>query len=274
MKIALDIEEADIERLAEMFHGFPKRGKAMRMIYLVLITAMALLALLLAAVSPLRAQEQQQTLQGLPEYGVLLNGSPEVPVIINHSGRAIIGFELTTYTANGGKGPGAGLVLVYLRSAVIADGAQYQPGGFTDKKDPATLQIPAGAERPSVVAVSRLPIVKAVLHGVLFDDGEYVGSSNEFLEQATLRLNIYRDVGKQLTPVKYGSDAEIAAVWSKLEEMVPWRHDPSRRRDRGIDPDRGSAALNLLQERDSHGERLAFDLAEYYSSLPVPWRKK
>jgi hypothetical protein len=72
---------------------------------------------------------------------VLLTGSPEVPVIINHSGRAIIGFDLTTYEAHGGKGPGAGLVLVYLRSAAIMDGAQYQPP----------------------LSGGRLPIVKAVL---------------------------------------------------------------------------------------------------------------
>ena len=61
------------------------------MIYLVLITAMALLALLLAAVSALHVQGQQQTLQGLAEYGVLLTASPEVPGIVNYSGRTIIG---------------------------------------------------------------------------------------------------------------------------------------------------------------------------------------
>ena len=229
------------------------------------------------------AQGLQPALQELPEYGVLFTGSPEVPVIGNHSGRTIIGFDMSTYTVDGGKGPGAGsfglrlarvrtrfwaawncrpsvvsrsipacVVLVYLRSAAIMDGAQYQPP----------------------FSGTRLPIVKAVLNGVLFDTGEYVGIDDWFFAVAPLRLNIYREMGKQLTAVKYGSDAEIAAVWSKLEEMVTWRHDPSRQHLAfGIDPGRRSAALNLLQERDLHGERLAFDLAEYYSSLPVPWRK-
>jgi len=41
----------------------------MRVIYLVLITAMALLALLLAAVSALRAQGPQPALVGMPEFG-------------------------------------------------------------------------------------------------------------------------------------------------------------------------------------------------------------
>jgi hypothetical protein len=228
---------------------------------------------LLGAALPIRAQGEQPALVGLPEYGVLLTGSPEVPVIVNHSGRTIIGFSMTTYTVGGGKGPAAGLLLVYLRSAPIADGAQYQPPGATDKKDPSTVQIPAGATRPSF-ALSLSPIVKAVLDGILFDNGEYVGVDDFFFAVAPRRLDTYREVGKQLTAVKYGSDAEIAAVWSKLEEMVPWRRDPSQRHlALGIDPDRRSATLSLLQERDSHGERLAFDLAEYYSSLPVPWRK-
>lgn len=44
----------------------------MRVIYLVLITAMALVALLLAAVSALRAQGPQPALVGMPEYGCCL----------------------------------------------------------------------------------------------------------------------------------------------------------------------------------------------------------
>jgi len=69
----------------------------MRLIYVLLITTMALLALVLAAVSALRAQGQQPALLGMAKYGVLLTGSPEVPVIVNHSGRAI-GFSMRTYT--------------------------------------------------------------------------------------------------------------------------------------------------------------------------------
>jgi hypothetical protein len=47
----------------------------------------------------------------MPEYRVLLTGSPEVPVIVNHSGRAIIGFSMKTYTGDGGEGPAASLPL-------------------------------------------------------------------------------------------------------------------------------------------------------------------
>ena len=221
----------------------------MRTIHVVLLGFVALGAF--------RAQGSQPALVGIPEYGVLLTGSPEVPMIANHSGRTIIGCSMKTYMVDGGKGPAAGLLLVYSRSAAIVDGAQYQL--------PGAMQIPAGANRYSVVALSPLPIVKAVLDGILFDNGEYVGADDFFFEAALRRLDTYREVAKQLTGVKYGSDAEIAAVWSKFEGIIP---------DRDRDRDRSSAALSLLQERDLHGERLAFDLAEYYSSLPVPWRKK
>jgi hypothetical protein len=252
---------------ADTLKTHAKEQRNMRTILVGLPTAVAFL---LGAALPIQAQGGQPALVGLPEYGVLLTGSPEVPVIVNHSGRAIIGFSMKRYTGDGGKGPAAGQPLVYLRSAAIADGAQYQPGGATDKKDPNTVQIPAGAPRPSGWALSLSPIVKAVLDGILFDNGEYVGY--DFFSG---RLDTYREIGKQLTAVKYGSDAEIAAVWSKFEEMIPWRRNPSRFRDFAHDhPDRDSAVLNLLQERDLHGERLAFDLAEYYSSLPVPWRKQ
>jgi len=78
----------------------------MRMIYLVLITAMALLALLLKAVSALRAQGLQPGLVGMPEYGVLLTGSPEVPVIVNHSGRSIIGFSMKVLHGRRQQGSG------------------------------------------------------------------------------------------------------------------------------------------------------------------------
>lgn len=242
-------------------------------------------AFLLGAALTMRGQGEQPRLVGLPQYGVTLSGSPEVPVIVNHTGRTIIGFNMSTYMVDGGKGPAAGLLLVYSRAAAIVDGAQYQPPGATDKKDARTMQIPAAAQRPSVVAVSPLPIVKAVLDGVLFDDGEYVGPGDDFFQDATRKIGAYREVGKRLTAVKYGSDPEIAAVWSKFEEM-PGRNyrkqlgnfarDPVQRDSpkSGPEANRNRVALDLLEERDFRGERLAFDLAEYFAALPDPWRKK
>ena len=73
----------------------------MRVLYLVFITTVALLALLLAAAPALRAQEPQPAMVGMPEYGVSLGGTPEHPVIENHSGRVIIGYNIETADANG-----------------------------------------------------------------------------------------------------------------------------------------------------------------------------
>ena len=43
-------------------------------------------------------------LEGLPQYGVTLSGSPENPVIENHSGRMVIGYVVDTADANGRGG--------------------------------------------------------------------------------------------------------------------------------------------------------------------------
>ena len=70
-----------------------------------------------------------------------------------------------------------------------------------------------------------------------------------FLRRAPRRLNIYRDVGKQLIALKYGPDAEIAAVWSKLEEMTL-----------------GTILANSMA--------WAAAQTDLQSALPDPWRKK
>ena len=67
----------------------------MRLIYVLLITTMALLALVLAAVSAFA--RRGSSLPRWPTRQIRLTGSPEAPVIVNHSGRAI-GFSMRTYT--------------------------------------------------------------------------------------------------------------------------------------------------------------------------------
>jgi hypothetical protein len=54
----------------------------MRTIHVVL-----LVFVVLGAATTARALEEQQVIVGMPEYGVALSGTPEGPVIENHSGR-------------------------------------------------------------------------------------------------------------------------------------------------------------------------------------------
>ena len=51
------------------------------------------------------------SLEGLPQYGVTLSGSPEDPVIENHSGRVIIGYNIETADASGRLMGGIGQII-------------------------------------------------------------------------------------------------------------------------------------------------------------------
>jgi hypothetical protein len=55
----------------------------------------------LSGAMAIRAQVEQPALQGLPQYGVTLTGTLENPVIENHSGRVVIGYDMRFSDANG-----------------------------------------------------------------------------------------------------------------------------------------------------------------------------
>jgi hypothetical protein len=101
----------------------------MRMIRLV---RRRFMALLLGAFPTLRAQGQQPAMLGMPEYGVTLSGSPDDPVIENHSGRVIIGYNIDTADANGRLVGGIGQILApSVLPAGVPDGKSlYAMGNF------------------------------------------------------------------------------------------------------------------------------------------------
>ena len=69
---------------------------------------------------------------GMPEYGVTLSDSPEGPVIENHSGRVIIGYNIETADANGRLMGGVGQILApSVLPAGLPDGKSlYAMGNF------------------------------------------------------------------------------------------------------------------------------------------------
>lgn len=68
----------------------------MRMIHGMLFTAGVL-----SWAMAVRSQGEQPALQGLPAYGITLSGTPENPVIENHSGRVVIAYDVKFSDANG-----------------------------------------------------------------------------------------------------------------------------------------------------------------------------
>ena len=62
------------------------------------------------------------TLQGLPEYGVTLSGTPENPVIENRSGRTVIAYVLIAAGQDGGARVYRILLATTMQPAGTADG--------------------------------------------------------------------------------------------------------------------------------------------------------
>ena len=143
----------------------------MRTIYVVLITALALLALLLAAAAALRAQGEQLAMVGMPEYGVTLSGTPEHPVIENHSGRVIIGYNIETADANGRIVSGVGQILALsVLPAGLPDGKSLYAMGYFPVD--SNLQ-----RRGRAVNTGARSAVRATLTCLIFGDVERTVSS-------------------------------------------------------------------------------------------------
>ena len=49
----------------------------------------------------MKADWELPALQGLPEYGVLLTGTPGNPIVENHSGKTVIAYVLKAADQNG-----------------------------------------------------------------------------------------------------------------------------------------------------------------------------
>src|SRR5215469_13636328 len=142
-------------------------------IHVVLSTAMALLAILLAAVSALHAQGPQPAMVGMPEYSIGLSGTPEDPVIENHSGRVIIGYNIETADSSGRTVGGIGQIIApSVLPAGLPDGKSlYAMGNFP---------VDPNLQRAGRVQVRGAPgrgqAVRATLTSVIFADGHFVGA--------------------------------------------------------------------------------------------------
>jgi hypothetical protein len=77
-----------------------------------------------AHLSKTPAQAEQPSLQELPpEYGVTLSGSPENPVVENHSGKTVIGYDVKLADVNGrGMILSAQIMALSVQPAGIPDG--------------------------------------------------------------------------------------------------------------------------------------------------------
>ena len=149
------------------------------------------MALLLGALPALPAQEPQPTMVGMPEYNIGLSGTPEDPVIENHSGRVIIGYNIDTADAIGRVMGGVGQILApSVLPAGLPDGKSlYAMGNF-----PVDPNLQRGGRAINRGALGR--VVRATLTCVIFSDGHFAGTDERgAFERLGKRLKAVKEVG-------------------------------------------------------------------------------
>jgi hypothetical protein len=218
-------------------------------------------------------------LDGMPEYGVTLSGSLEEPVLENHSGRVVIGYDMKLANANGRE--------MILSAQIMATSGQ--PGGIPDGgaiyvhgNVPVTLAGQVHVLRPfhstslagpmqsrpvQEFSPGQRPIVNAALVSVIFADGQFVGVDE---------YGVFESFGRRIKVIVQVGLLAKAGTWDQIESLANALSQSSLRSPSEENPglyfERRAAALFLVQERKQKGDAAAAQLAEIYSSLPTPWR--
>jgi hypothetical protein len=156
---------------------------------------------------------------GLPQYGVTLSGTPDDPVIENHSGRVIIGYNIETADANGRLMGGIGQILA---PSVL-------PAGFPDGKSlyamgnfPVDPNLQRGNRLQVRGAPGSGPAVRATLTCVIFANGHFVGIDER---------GIFDRLGNELKAVQEAGILAKTGAWEQLDALSRVGPPPS-----GADP--------------------------------------
>jgi tetratricopeptide (TPR) repeat protein len=210
------------------------------------------------AASPLFGQVP--SLEGLAQYGVTLSGNPENPVVENHSGRVVIGYDIKSADVNGRALLINQILAPSVLPAGIPDGgAVYALGNF-----PANSNIPM-PNPPQVRPVGQEPIVRATLRSVVFADGQFVGVD----EQGT-----FESFAKKLKGVTEVGILAKSRAWDQVEVLAArgLPSPPPGGDDLLLNSFRSLAASRLVETRRLKGDAAAVQLAEIFASLPTLWK--
>jgi len=218
----------------------------------------------LLGVASIQAQGQLPAMVGMPEYGVTLSGSPEDPVIENHSGRVIIGYNIETADANGNQMAGIGQILApSVLPAGLPDGKSlYAMGNF-----PVDSNLQRGNRVQVRGAPGRGPAVRAILTSVIFADGHFVGADER---------GAFERFGKELKSVQEAGVLAKTGAWDQLDALNQafrqMQRQPPPGEDHTVYTFRQLAASRLVETRRLKGDAAASQLADIYAALPVLWK--
>jgi hypothetical protein len=175
------------------------------------ISVLPLLLWLTAAAPAARAQ-----LIGLPEYGVLLSGTADNPVVLNQSQHRILAFALRQRRD--------GSLITFSNQAGLSQLTRGNSG-------PDGPGIPPGETSLSLPQVAALQVMtapgqrtdigntEATLDSVLFDDGLFVGPDlGHKYESITARIAAEVSVDSLLSSAK--TDGEFATAWDQIKQIA------------------------------------------------------
>ena len=195
------------------------------------------------------AQAEQDVMVGMPQYGVTLSGTPDDPVLENHSGKVIIGY---------GMAGGGGQILAHSAlPAGLANGrSMYTEGSYPTDANP---------QRNRVKNVGAPALTSAALTCLIFADGHFVGADEH---------GVFEDFSKELKAVREVGNLAKAGAWDQLDALAQAFSqagpNPPPGGDRVAYAYRLLAAQRLVETRRLKGDAAAAQLAQIYSSLPTP----
>ena len=202
---------------------------------------------------------------GLPQFGVLVGGTVNSPVIINNSSHRIL-----AYTLSFDKGNGASYRSLYSMLGQL----RRQPLSSTGIAPGANFPHPVGQAVQVQDAGGKSPVAGATavsLDSVLFDDGTLVGPDHAgSFDKLLARVQAEKDVHAILT-----STNGTASSWATLEGFassqpviaVPPGH--SRNYERQYLLSFKTYAAELLRVRQRQGDAAALQLAHSSDVYPA-----
>jgi hypothetical protein len=202
-------------------------------------------------------------LEGLPQYGVTLSGTPENPVIENRSGKTVIAYVVVIPEQGGSMSVHQILLTIHMPDG-LPDGGLLRVHGNVHLNPAVPVQGPM--ESPAQQVSPGRP-VSAVLQSVVFDDGQFVGANEHgAFELFAKRIGVIREVGLLAKAGAWDHVETLAKALTKLSPRPPGGEDLT------LYFERLSAAARLVQERGEKGDAAAARLAEIYSLLPTLWK--
>jgi hypothetical protein len=224
----------------------------------VLLRELGAALIMLAAVIMCHAQ-QSATLMGLPQYGVILTGSPDTPepVIVDGKHKSILAYAIDQEDANGHGPIREVLATMNVRLNIhhaLAISSEHEPMGKPSR--PVT-----GEDGP---------VVRAVLVLVIFDDGQIVGpDAAGSAIRFTTRINAERAYAQELL-------AHPETVWQHALAIMSARRLPAFKTfdDSLVFHARQDLARDMVNTKNEHGEAAGLEVAHRAASLPVLWKAK